>query len=121
MDNKLKDILTNLNPDIDQETLLLYLQDKLEGEQRNAVEQQLAGNDFDNDAMEGLQELQDKKKISSIVEQLNRDLKKKVERKKLRREKLKLPDQGWLIISAIILLLLIVFSYLVIHRLKNGN
>lgn len=120
MDNKLKDILTNLNPEIDQETLMLYLQGKLQGEQKNAVEQQMAGNDFDNDALEGLQEVADKKKISGIVEQLNRDLKKKVALKKKRREKLRLPDQGWLVISAIILLLLIVISYLIIHRMKNS-
>ncbi|MET0634593.1 MAG: hypothetical protein ABWZ25_01115 [Chitinophagaceae bacterium] len=121
MDNKLKDILSNLHPDIDQETLLLYLQDKLEGEQKHAVEQQLAANDFESDALDGLKELQDKKKINSIVEQLNRDLKRRTEKKKKRRDKLKLPDQGWLVISALILLMLIVFSYFIIHRMRQGQ
>ncbi|RYY52907.1 MAG: hypothetical protein EOO09_19865 [Chitinophagaceae bacterium] len=119
MDKKLKDILSNLNPDVDQETLMAYLQGQLQAEQRHEVERQLAGNDFDSDAMDGLQELQDKKKISSIVEQLNRDLKKKTERKKQRRKKLELPNQNWLWISAMILLLLIVFSYLIIHKMRN--
>ena len=96
MQEDLKNILSNLNPDIDQETLLLYLQDKLSEEQKHEVEKKLAENEFADDAMEGLQEIKDKQQISYMVEMLNRDLKKKVEKKKQRRKKLDLKDQSLL-------------------------
>lgn len=116
MAGNLKDILSHLSTDIDQETLLLYLQDKLSEEKKHEVEKQLLENEFANDAMEGLQEIRDKQQIAYMVEMLNRDLKKKTEKKKQRREKMKLPDQSWLYISIIIIILLIVISYLVIHK-----
>ena len=52
MSENLKDILSHLNPDIDQETLLLYLQGKLSTEQQHEVEKQMMDNDFEADALE---------------------------------------------------------------------
>jgi hypothetical protein len=121
MPENLKDILSHLSPDIDQETLLLYLQDKLSGEKRHEVEKQLLENEFANDALEGLQEIKDKQQIAYIVEMLNRDLKKKTEKKKKRREKMKLPDQSWLYISIVIIILLIIISYVIIHKSIQGH
>jgi hypothetical protein len=121
MSDNLKDILSNLSTDIDQETLLLYLQDKLSEEKKHEVEKQLLENEFANDAMEGLQEIKDKQQIAYMVEMLNRDLKKKTEKKKQRREKMKLPDQSWLYLSIIIIIILIIISYIVVHQaMKNG-
>ena len=117
MSDNLKDILSHLSTDIDQETLLLYLQDKLPPEKKHVVEKTLAENEFANDAIEGLQQFGDKKQIAHLVEMLNRDLKKKVEKKKQRREKLRLKDQSWLYIAILIFILLIVLSYMIIHRM----
>lgn len=121
MADNLKDILSNLSTDIDQETLLLYLQDKLPEEKKHEVEKQLLDNDFADDALEGLKEIKDKQQISYMVEMLNRDLKKKTEKKKQLREKLKIKDQPWLYISILILLLLIVLSYFILHRMINNG
>ena len=63
MPDDLKDILSHLSTDIDQETLLLYLQDKLSEEKKHEVEKKLLENEFANDAMEGLQEIKDKQQI----------------------------------------------------------
>ena len=82
MSENLKDILSNLNPDIDQETLMLYLQGKLSAEKQHEVEQQMMENEFNADALEGLEQMKNKREISSIVEQLQRDLKKKTEKKR---------------------------------------
>jgi len=117
MPDNYKDILSNLSTDVDQETLLLYLQGKLSEEKKHEVEKQLLQNEFNEDAMEGLQEIKDKQQIQYMVEMLNRDLKKKTEKKKKRREKMKIKDQPWLYISILILLLLIVLSYIVIRRI----
>jgi hypothetical protein len=116
MPGNLKDILSHLSTDIDQETLLLYLQDQLSEEKKHEVEKKLLENEFANDAMEGLQEIKDKQQIAFMVDMLNRDLKKKTEKKKQRRAKMELPDQSWLYIAIVIVLLLIIISYIIVHR-----
>ncbi|MBM3416116.1 MAG: hypothetical protein FJY20_06640 [Bacteroidetes bacterium] len=120
MTNNLKDILSSSSPDVDQETLLLYLQGRLSEQQKHELEKQLMKDEFNEDAMEGLQEFKDKEQLQYMVEMLNRDLKKKTEKKKRQREKMQLKDQPWLYLSLLILLLLIVLSYVVIRRLINN-
>jgi hypothetical protein len=121
LSDKLKDILSNLSTEVDQETLLKYLEGRLSEEQKHEIEKRMLGSDFTDDAMEGLQEIRNKEKISSLVEQLNRDLHKKLEKKKKRREKLRFKDQPWLYIAIVIILLLIVLSYIVIHRMLQQS
>ena len=117
MSDKLKDILSNLNPDIDQETLLLYLQGKLSAEKQHELELQMMDSDFESDALEGLQEMKDKQRITGIVDGLNYNLKKKTEKRKSRSERLKLKNDPSIWIAIAIFLLLIVISYFIIHRL----
>lgn len=117
MPENLKDILSHLSTGIDQETLLLYLQDKLSEEKKHEVEKKLLENDFADDAMDGLKEFRDKEQLTYMVEMLNRDLKKKTQKKIQRREKMKLKDQPWLYIAILILILLIVISYIIIRKL----
>lgn len=120
MSEDLKNILSNLSKDVDQETLLKYLNNQLSDEQRHEVEKKMLANDFTDDAMEGLQQIRNKEKISSFVDQLNRDLQKKLEKKKNRREKLRFKNQPWLYIAIFIILLLIVISYVVIQRMLQN-
>lgn len=119
MDEKIKDILSNLSTDVDQETLLLYLQGKLSEEKKHELEKQLAQDDFTTDAADGLEEFKDKQQLQYMVEMLNRDLRKKTQKKKIRREKMRLKDQPWLYISILILIILIVMSYIFIRRMMN--
>lgn len=119
MPQNLKDILSNLSTDIDQETLLLYLQDKLSDEKKHEVEKKLLENEFADDAIEGLKQMKDKQQVAYMVEMLNRDLKKKTERKKMRREKLKIKDQSIVLVSILIILLLIVLSFMIIRKLSG--
>jgi hypothetical protein len=116
MPSNYKDIFSHLSTEVDQETLLLYLQDKLSAEMKHEVEKKLLESEFADDAVEGLKEIKDEKQIAYMVEMLNRDLKRKLEKKKKRREKMRIKDQPWLYISILILILLIVISYIVIHR-----
>ena len=117
MSDKLKDILSHLSPEVDQETLIRYLEGRLSDEQRHDIEKKMLATNFTDDAMDGLQEIKNKEKISSLVEQLNRDLHKKLEKKKKKREKLRFKDHPWLYIAIFIILLLIVLSYMVIQRM----
>lgn len=117
MQDNYKDILSHLSKEIDQETLLLYLQGKLADDKKHEVEKKLLENEFADEALEGLQQFKDKQQLSYTVEILNRDLKKKLERKKKRRQKLQIKDQPWLYITLLIVILLIVISYIVIRNL----
>lgn len=117
MQDNYKDILSHLSKEIDQETLLLYLQGKLTDDKKHEVEKKLLENEFADEALEGLQQFKDKQQLSYTVEILNRDLKKKLERKKKRRQKLQLKDQPWIYFAILILILLIVISYIVIRKL----
>ena len=121
MPDRLKDILSNLSTEVDQETLLKYLEGRLTDEQKHELEKKMLSSDFDNDAMEGLQEIKDKARILSVVEKLNRDLHKKLEKKKRRREKFRFKDQPWLYVAIVIILLLIILSYVVIHRMLQQS
>ncbi len=121
MQENLKDILSHLATEVDQETLLLYLQDKLTPEKKHELEKQLAENEFASDALDGLQQVKDKQQIRYMIEMLNRDLRKKVEKKKERREKLKLPDQSTTYITILILLILIVLCFIVVRSLLKAQ
>lgn len=86
MSDELKDILSNLNKEIEQEKLLDYLNKKLSAAEVHEVEKQMAGDEFMNDAVEGLQEFKNKKDLSLYAEQLNRDLKKNLDKKKTKKK-----------------------------------
>jgi len=116
MSDDLKDILSNLNKDIEQDKLLDYLNKKLSAAEAHDVEKQMADDDFMNDAVEGLEQFKNKKDLTSLVEQLNRDLKKQTEKKKLKKEKRKLQDQPWLYITIVTLLLLVIISFILIKK-----
>jgi len=119
MSDELKDILSNLNKDIEQEKLLDYLNKKLSAAEAHEVEKQMAADEFMNDAVEGLENFKNKKDLSLLVEQLNNDLKKQTAKKKRKKEKRKLRDQPWLYITIIILLLLVVISFVLIKKYLN--
>jgi hypothetical protein len=117
MSEDLKDILSSLNPDIDQETLLLYLQGKLSAQQQHEVEKKIMENEFAADALEGLQDFKDKKNIAALVDQLNADLKRRTQKKKKLKGKMKLHLDSNLLVAIAIILLLIIISYLIIHKM----
>ena len=116
MSDNLKDILSNLNKDIEQEKLLDYLNKKLSDAEAHEVEKQMADDPFMNDAVEGLEHFKNKESLSLLVEQLNKDLKKQTAKKNKRKEKRKLKDQPWLYITLVTLLLLVIICYVVIKK-----
>jgi hypothetical protein len=116
MSESLKDILSNLNPDIDQETLLQYLQGKLSAEQQHEVEKQMMDNDFESDALVGLEGFSDKIKVSGVLDHFNFDLKQKTLKKKKRRGKPELSIDPWILVTVLVILILVITSFFIIHR-----
>ncbi|TCJ12405.1 hypothetical protein EPD60_14090 [Flaviaesturariibacter flavus] len=117
MNERLKDILTHLNPEVDQETLLRYLEGRLAPEKQHELEAQLLDAEFEAEALEGLQQLPDKKALPGIIEALNQDLKKKTQKRKARRRKLNVAVEPWLLVTLVVVLLLVIVGYIVVHTM----
>ena len=115
---ELSNILKN-DDNLNDDQLKKYISGEGNAEENHAVEKGMAGSEFINDAVEGLQQIHDKNRIAYTVEMLNRDLKKKTERKKQRRLKLQLKDQSWLYIVIFIFIILIILSYMIVHRMQQ--
>jgi len=117
----LRDILSGLSTEIDQETLLLYLQGKLSEEKKHDVEKKILENEFADEAMEGLEQFKNKSDLSVLVDHLNHDLRKKLAKKKKKREKLRLKDEPWVYLVILMIIILVIISYIVIHKfLQEG-
>ena len=121
MSDELKDILSNLNKDIEQDKLLDYLNKKLSASEAHEVEKQMADDEFINDAVEGLENFKNKKDLSLYVLQLNKNLKKQTQKKKLRKDKRKLREQPWLYFSIALLLILIIISFVLVKKYLSGT
>ena len=116
MNKDLLNILSNSNKDIDNQQLMDYLAGKLSDEEKHQVEMQLADNDFINDALEGLENVKDPKDINFFVDQLNRDLHKKLLQKQKRKQKRKLLQQRWVYAAVVIILALLIATWLMIMK-----
>lgn len=121
MSDELKNILSNLNKDIEQEKLLEYLNRNLPPAEQHDLEKQMNDDEFMNDAVEGLEQVENKQSIPGYIKQLNTDLRKQLDKKKVKRYKRKIPNQYWAYISIILLLLLIVVAYLIIKKLNQSH
>ena len=117
MSDGLKDILSNLNKDIEQEKLLQYLNQHMSEQEKHAFESQMNDDEFMNDAVEGLQSLKDKNDIPLVVNQLNTSLKKQLTKKKRRTSIIDAGQQTWVYFSIILILLLIIAAFLIIRKI----
>lgn len=116
----LKDILQQ-DEDMTNEELLRYLEGNATPEERFAIEKQMADSDFVNDAVEGLQDFQDKKKLQQYAAQLNLQLRKQTAKNKRRKLKRAIKDQNWVLISIVTILLLCMLAYWVINIYQQGK
>ncbi|MGC4102778.1 hypothetical protein [Ferruginibacter sp.] len=116
MSDDLKNILNNSNKDIDNQKLMDYLSKQLSKQDTHDLEKMMAEDDFINDAVEGLEQLGDVKKLPVSVEQLNRELQKQIAKKKERKEKRRIKDQPWVYFTIILLLLLTVLCYIIVKK-----
>ena len=96
-----------------------YLSGKLSAEEQHEVEKQMMDSDMVNDAVEGLQDFENKDNIAHFAEQLNRNLKKQLQKKNVRKEKRKLGNMNWVYLSIILLLILAIIAFVVISKHLN--
>jgi len=101
---------------MDNQKLMDYLSRKLSAQESHDLEKMMAEDDFINDAVEGLEQIGDTKKMTLSVEELNRELQKQIAKKKSRKEKRKLKEQPWVYFTIILLLLLVVVCYILVKK-----
>lgn len=116
MSNDLLNILSNSNKDIDNQKLMDYISGKLSGSEKHQVEQWMIDNNFESEAMEGLQIMKDKKDLEKYVNQLNKELNQYLKQKKQRRDRKKIKEIPWSYFAIVLVLLLIIIAYFVIQR-----
>ena len=119
MSDDLLDILSNSNKDVDNQKLMDYVSGKLSGEEKHEVEKWMLDNNFENDALEGLQVVKDKKDLDAYVLQLNKELNQYLQQKKHRRDKRKLKEIPWSYFAIVLVLALIIIAYFVIQRMHR--
>lgn len=119
MNRDLLNILSNSNKDIDNQKLMDYLAGKLSGQEKHEVEAWMLENDFENEAVEGLQQLNSNKHIEAYVDQLNKDLNKYISKKKDRRLKRKIQEAPWIYVAILLILTLAILGYIVIRKLHS--
>lgn len=118
MNKDLLNILSNSNKDIDNQKLMDYLSGKLSDAEKNEVERWMAGQDrFGDDALEGLEAFSTSSDIQHYVDDLNKDLNKFLKEKKARREKRRIRENPWALVTLVVILVMVVVGYWVIRKL----
>jgi t-SNARE complex subunit (syntaxin) len=113
MENK-RNILSNYK-EPDEDLLIRYLQGNLLDEERFEVEATMIDSGFVNDAVEGLNLLQNKKNIEQSIQALNRELEKHIETKRRKKRKNKILPIEWIIIYVVIVIFLCLIGFAIIH------
>jgi len=119
MPDDLLNILSNSNKDIDNQKLMDYLSNKLSAEEKHEFEKNLLDSDLVKDAVEGLEKFKNKKDLNLFVEQLNSNLKKQLNKRKIKKEKRVLKDVPWLYYSIILIIIIILIGFFVIWKHLN--
>ncbi len=98
---------------LSEDTLMAYLEGKLSPAEQHEVEQWMAEDGMESDALEGLHQL-DAHDTKVAVEKLNLNLRKTLSSKKRRRRPVRSEQYTWIAIA--IILLLAVLAYIVIRK-----
>ena len=118
MNNDLSDILSNSNKDIDNQQLMDYLGNKLSAKDKHELEKEMVDSEFINDALEGLQDFNNKQEVPLLVQQLNSTLRKQLSNKKRRKLTRKFKDQPWIVLAIVLIIVLAIVCFIVIKYLN---
>ncbi len=116
MNDDILNILSNSNKEIDNQKLTDYLSDKLSAEEKHEFERTLLDSELANDAVEGLSHFKNKKDTLAFVEQLNKNLKVQLQKKKSAKEKRRFKDMPWLYLTIMVIIITILITFFVIGK-----
>ena len=95
-----------------------YLNNNLSEEERYRLEESMMEDSFEADALEGLQQLENKQELNTIQQNLSRYIHKKTKARKGRFGKTLL-FPGWITLAIILLFGLVVIGFFIISKLMN--
>ncbi len=110
-----KDILSDEDEKMSDEELMKYLEGSLSEEEKEAFEQKAVGSEFLSDAVEGLKQFRNKRKLDEYVQQLKKDLHNNLTSRKQRMEKRRLKDNRWVLLAVLMILATCIIVYIVIR------
>ncbi|MEO8860958.1 MAG: hypothetical protein ABI358_06010 [Ginsengibacter sp.] len=116
MSDELLNILSNDDEGIDNQKLMDYVNGKLSEDEKHELEKKMIDSEMLNDSVEGLEKFKNKKEVSNFVAQLNLNLKKQLQKKKIKKDKRKLKDLPWLYFAIILILIIILIGFLVVKN-----
>jgi hypothetical protein len=111
MEEDLLNILSDNNKDIDNQKLMDYISGKLSAEQKHEVEKWMIDNPFFSEAVEGLQHAGDVHHVSASVDEINRQLRKYLQKRKKRRESKLLGVDQWTYLAVLLILGILIGVY----------
>ena len=115
----LKNILSGNEEPLSEEDLLKYLENDSSLEERHSLNS-LAEGSFESDALEGLKQIENTEKVKRHVKQLNQKLQKQLQAKRQRKEKGKIKDFQWIIITLLLLIFICIVGYVLIRMSNNA-
>ena len=115
----LLDILSHKESPISNQQLVDYLTGNMNDEQSNAFEKSVMANGMDNEALEGLQMLRNKEKITQYQLEINKSLRENLQQKKFTKKKKNTPQLPYLVILTVALLALIILVWVLFHFLQS--
>jgi anti-sigma factor RsiW len=115
--SELNDILHNGKGKLTEEKLNSYLEGRLSAQEQHEVEQWLADEGIEADAIEGLKNIP-ASETAAITKRINHTLQQDLHKKSRRRTKA-IKENDWAWIAVIIVLMLCIVVYVVLHYSLN--
>jgi anti-sigma factor RsiW len=109
----LKNILSDDKGKLPEEKLIAYLEGRLSPEEQHEVEQWLADEGMESDALEGLKNVQPNE-TKDAVSRINHRLLKELTAKRHKRRK-QIVNNPWAIVAIVVIILLVVLAFIVIR------
>ena len=120
MKDDLKNILSNLTNEVDQELLSLYLQNKLSKEEQHAFEGAVLEDEFTADAIDGLSSLGTNVNIDLLQQSLRNNLNKRLKEKNKKTLSTTIQNTNWYIYAIVLIILLCMVGYFVVTKMLQS-
>lgn len=114
MANELLDILSENSGEISNEILLKYLNKELPPEEMHRVEKALLDNPMLNDALEGLEKVNQKENLPRIEMEITNRLQQYLNKRKAKKLNRKIKDLSWIYVTIVVILALLLIGYVLI-------
>ncbi len=108
----------SIDTGIPDQKIMDYINGKLSGAELHEFEALMLDSEILNDTVEGLEKIKEHGDPEQMAQKLNKQLKKQLRKKKLRKGQKSIKEMNWIYLVILIILLLIIAGYFVVQRLR---